>query len=555
MEITPGTTTALPRRGTAPDPQRHPERCVRAERLDHPVVVGAGLAGYATALALAARGCPATVLSPETDPRGGDTTSTARAQGGLAAALGADDSPALHAEDTLAAGGGLTEPAVARRVTAAGPAVVDLLLGLGTRFDRDEAGALRLGLEGAHGRHRIVHADGDSTGAEILRAVAAAADEHPLVTVRTGTRVARLVVEDGVVRGLHAVDSTGSGRLLRLEAPAVVLATGGLGALFAHTTNPVTSWGSGLALGLRAGATVRDLEMVQFHPTALAVGGDPMPLVSEAVRGEGVALVLDDGTPLANPLAARDVVARAVWEAMSAGRGVFLDVPGGPPDLRRDFARRFPTVTRSCRQAGLDPSRDRLPVRPAAHYHMGGLAVDERGRTDVPGLWAVGEVASTGLHGANRLASNSLLEAVACAQDLADDLAAVLTDTPGGPAPVPGPAPVAPPGGGRHAGRPRITDVAPPPLPRAPGASDRALLESAAGLYRDGETLRRAAATLGAGARDDDARLLAALLLTAALDRAESRGAHRRLDHPEAGRARHTLTHLGHLDQSLRSAS
>lgn len=540
------TPTSLPRPAaehpSQPQPQLRP-RPRHTERLDGPVVVGAGLAGYATALALAGHGVPVTLLSPEDDPRDGATTSTARAQGGLAAAVGPGDSPALHAADTLAAGAGLTEPDVATRITAAGPAVVDLLLGLGTRFDREPDGSLRLGLEGAHGRHRIVHAHGDGSGAEILRAVATAAAEHPLVTVRGGVRVSRLVVEEGVVRGLHAVDAHGP---LTLATPAVVLATGGIGALFAHTTNPVTSWGSGLALGLRAGASVRDLEMVQFHPTALAVGGDPMPLVSEAVRGEGVALVLDDGTPLANPLAARDVVARAVWEALSAGRGVYLDVPGGPADLRREFASRFPTVTAGCRAAGLDPSRDRLPVRPAAHYHMGGLLVDARGRTDVPGLWAVGEVASTGLHGANRLASNSLLEAVACAQEVAADLATLLA----GPhhdrlAPAP-------------ARDRRITDVdtpGPSTAPSAPTPADRTLLDSAAGLLRDGESLRRAAAILAEGAEHDDARLLATLLLTAALDRAESRGAHRRLDHPEAGPVRHILVHVGLLDQNLRSAS
>ncbi|MDO5630033.1 MAG: FAD-dependent oxidoreductase [Mobilicoccus sp.] len=499
------------------------------------LVVGSGLAGLATALRLAEQGADVTVCTPEPDPAAG--TSSALAQGGLAAAVGPHDSPARHAADTIAAGAGLTHPDVATRITAAGPDVVAALLALGARLDTDSDGALRLGLEGAHGRHRIVHADGDGSGAEILRAVADAALAHPRVTLRRA-RVTTLLGA-GTIRGARVVaqHGPGTGTPESLGADAVVLATGGIGGLFAHTTNPLSSWGSGLALGLRAGARVRDLELVQFHPTALAVGLDPMPLVSEAVRGEGVVLVRGDGTPLGDPLAGRDVVARAVWDALADGDEVFLDVPGGPEELRAHFAARFPRVHAAAVAAGLDPARDRLPVRPAAHYHMGGLLVDEQGRTDVRGLWAVGEVASTGLHGANRLASNSLLEALVCAREVASSVVARLAGRSGWSVSA---SPVAP-----------VTSEEVEPA--APTWADRRLLEDAAGLYRHGDALRRAADEFARPhvPGSADARLVASLLVQAALDRSESRGAHRRLDHPDAARPRHTTVSLAHAGVHL----
>lgn len=502
------------------------------------VVVGAGLAGLLTALGLAARGREVVVLAAADAPQRGLGTSTALAQGGIAAAIGPDDDPALHCADTLAAGAGLTDPVVARHITAAAPAAVAELLRLGTDFDRDTGGRLRLGLEGAHRRHRIVHAHGDASGAEILRAVIAAALAEPRIRLVGGVRVRRVEVRDGRATGVFHDGPSGQGVSGgRIAAATVVLATGGCGALFAHTTNPVTSWGSGLALGVRAGASVRDMELVQFHPTALDVGGDPMPLVTEALRGAGVPLVLADGTALPDPLAARDVVARSVGRAHQRGQGVFLDVPGGPPEVRERFADLFPTVHAACVNAGLDPARDPLPVRPAAHYHMGGLAVDRRGRTGIPGLRAVGEVASTGLHGANRLASNSLLEAVVCAGDIAAD-----------PEPV---------GSSRLEPAERADQTASLTTSTPPTPEDRRLLEGAAGLLRDGSGLRRALATLRAGAEVDDARLVASLLLHAALLRTESRGAHQRSDHVDTGDPRHTLLDLSALNQPLeeRSAS
>lgn len=494
----------------------------RHETCPGALVVGAGLAGLATALELADRGVPATVLCPWTP---GEHTSSELAQGGIAAAVGDGDDPSLHAADTVRAGAGLVDPVVAATITAAGPAVIERLRAWGARFDTDEHGLLRLGLEGAHGRPRIVHAAGDGTGAVVTAAAAAAAATHPLVTIRPGTRVRRLLTSSHTIVGVQAEDAAGP---VTIAARAVVLATGGIGGLFAHTTNPLDSWGAGLALGLRAGARVRDLELVQFHPTALAVGSEPMPLVSEAVRGEGAQLVLADGSPaLPDPLAGRDIVARGVWAALRAGHRVYLDTPGA---LGAQMPARFPAITAACRAAGLDPVREPIPVRPAAHYHMGGLVVDAAGRTDVTGLWAIGEVASTGLHGANRLASNSLLEAVAAGPALAAALADSLADSPAGARPSPRPGGEAPEA---HVGR--------------PARADRLLLEEAAGVLRDGPTLRRAATALRPGAEHDDARLVAYLLAVAALRRTESRGAHLRTDHPQPGPAAHTLVTLDDL--------
>ena len=496
-----------------------------------PVVIGAGLAGLLTALHLAPRPC--VVL---TAGRLGTQTSTGLAQGGIAAALHPDDSPALHALDTLAAGAGLGDPDVARALTAGAADAVAHLEHLGARFDRDAGGAVALGMEGAHSRPRIAHAGGDATGRELLRAAVAAVRRTPSVTVLEGTRATRVVTDDGVVRGLLVTTPDGGTTLLRTDR--VVLATGGVGGLFRHSTNPGSSRGQGLALAARAGAVLRDLEMIQFHPTALDVGLSPMPLVSEAVRGAGALLVDDAGNPLqGDPLAARDVVSREVWRHLETGGRAFLDARA-----ITDVVGRFPTVTAHCRAAGIDPAHDLVPVRPAAHYSMGGVAVDDRGRTSVPGLWAVGEVASTGLHGANRLASNSLLEAAVCSRWVADDVGHDAGPTPSGrAAPAPGDTvdPVT------EEGILSLTDL-------------RGLMSGAVGVLRDGPTLSAAVDRLHRAHRaaDDDV-LVALLIATCALRREESRGAHTRTDHPAVGTAVHqsvTLTDV--LDPALeRSAS
>lgn len=488
------------------------------------VVVGAGLAGLVTALRLSPQPCLVVAGGAL-----GEGSASSWAQGGIAAAVGGDDTPALHAADTVAAGAGLCDPYVVAQVTDAAPRAIDYLEGLGARFDRAPDGTLRLGLEGAHSRRRIVHARGDGTGREVMRAVVRAVGRTPSVRVLAGSRAQRILVHDGRVVGLQ-VEHDGWVRHITTER--VVLATGGSGKLWPHTTNPAGSVGHGLALAARAGAQLRDLEMVQFHPTALDVGRDPLPLVSEAVRGVGARLVNAAGESLTDDsLAGRDVVARLVSAALKRGEGAYLDASQA---LGPRFAQMFPTVARGCLAAGIDPSSDPIPVRPAAHYQCGGVTVDLRGRTDVPGLWAVGEVASTGLHGGNRLASNSLLEAVVCAGWVADDLA--------GQAPDQRPPPLATAIDG-HLGR-----EASQTSRRVPEL--RSLVGRAVGVLRQGPELEAVEAVLRASvAADvetaDDATIAALLVTRCALLRTESRGGHARVDHPlTADVAAHTTTTL-----------
>jgi L-aspartate oxidase len=489
-----------------------------------PVVVGGGIAGLMTALRLAPMPAVVIVKAPlQTE------ASSAWAQGGIAAAVGPDDDPARHLADTLAAGDGLCDVDVARRVTAAGPAVIETLLRYGVHFDRDPAGAPRLGLEAAHSRRRIVHATGDGAGREIMRALAAAVLRTPSITVLEGVEARRVVVTDGAVSGVLA--SSGSGAVL-LPTSRVVLATGGLGGLFQHTTNPRGSFGQGLALAARAGAELVDMEFVQFHPTALDAGRHPLPLVSEAVRGEGATLIDETGARFmagvpGQELAPRDVVARAVWRHLAHGHRVFLDARA---TLGNGFARHFPVIAAACAACGIDPATQPIPVRPAAHYHMGGIAVDWQGRSTLAGLWACGEVAGTGLHGANRLASNSLLEAVAGAGWVADSVAA------------------APPGQDRPHAPAGISVAADP-------EAVRPVLSHAAGVLREHDALAAAIVSLlplatSPGPAADPA-LVAMLIAVAALCRCESRGGHFRADFPASDdtlRARSRLTLQTALD-------
>ena len=474
-----------------------------------PVIVGAGVAGLSAALALAEHG-PVTVVS---SANLGQQAASAWAQGGVAAAVGADDSPRLHAEDTLAAGDGLCLPQAAARITAAGPAAIDRLIALGARFDRTAEGELKLGLEAAHSRRRIVHAQGDGTGREVLRALIDAARRSGAITLLEGYDARRLLLDDqGAVGGVLAADP--SGRPATLRSAAVVLATGGLGGLYAHTTNPAGALGRGLAMAARAGAVLADMEFVQFHPTALDVGLDPMPLVSEAVRGEGAWLVNERGErfmagyPRAE-LEPRDVVARAVWAELTNGRKVFLDARAA---IGARFAAAFPSIHATCLAAGVDPAVQPIPVRPAAHYHMGGVAVDAQGRSSVEGLWVCGEAAATGLHGANRLASNSLLEAAVCGEAVAQDICGL-------------------------AGR-KLRPVRPATLPvPAEAGGVRRALDTHAGVLRHAAGLREAAAILRPlalrGGASGDAALVGLLIAHAALAREESRGGHCRTDFPD----------------------
>ncbi|MEY2167207.1 L-aspartate oxidase [Rhodanobacter sp. FW106-PBR-LB-2-19] len=347
----------------------------------------------------------------------------ALAQGGIAAALGEGDGAAAHAHDTLEAGARHNDAAAVRWLCEAAPATVSWLAAQGVAFDRAADGRLQLGREGGHGARRIVHAGGDATGAALVRALRARVEAASHVQWRGGVDAEALLLRDGRVAGVRVRDTRG--RCEEIEAAAVVLATGGIGALYAHTSNPPGADGAGLALALAAGAAPRDLEFVQFHPTALAVNGHGLPLLTEALRGAGARLLDAAGAPLMHglhplgDLAPRDVVARRVWQARQQG-GAWLDAT----PVAGDWQVRFPTVLAACLAHGLDPRREPLPITPVAHFHMGGVATDLDGRSSLPGLHAVGEAACNGVHGANRLASNSLLEAVAGGRRLGAVLAA-----------------------------------------------------------------------------------------------------------------------------------
>ncbi|KAB2701198.1 L-aspartate oxidase [Ochrobactrum sp. Kaboul] len=475
------------------------------------LVIGSGLAGLMTALTLS----PQPVLLVTAGSLG-LSGSSALAQGGIAASVGADDSAALHLADTIAAGDGLCDRGVAAEIIEAGADVVAALEAHGVHFDRKADGSFSLGLEAAHSRHRIVHVDGDATGAGIMRALTAKVLATPSITVMENTRALRLIRQDGRVVGA-CLKNVGP-----VAARAVVLATGGIGGLYNATTTPLGNLGQGAALAGRAGAVLADMEFVQFHPTALAVSAPRLPLISEAVRGEGAQLVNDRGERFmadvpGRELAPRDVVARAIGSEIAQGRKVYLDARTA---LGARFATRFPGIDALCKQHGIDPSRDLIPVRPATHYHMGGIRADADGRSSLPGLWAVGEAACTGLHGANRLASNSLLEAAAmglrAARALGDEEAVAVRH----------PVPVS---------LPQSSD--PEPV--------RRIVSSHLGLLRDEEGLRSAITTLLPLAETDDAAAVALVAAVAAFERRESRGSHARTDHPqkhaEAKRRFHTF--------------
>ena len=388
---------------------------------DGALIVGAGLAGLFCALKLAPR--PVTVLSPK--PLGSGASS-AWAQGGVAAAVGADDSPHQHALDTERAGWGIVDEETAEGVTAEAAARIEDLARWGVPFDRDASGHYVLSREAAHSLSRVVRVGGDRAGAAIMQALIAEVRRTPSIRVVEGITAVDLARADGRVVGVFA-RKLGDRYLepVYVRARATVLAAGGLGGLFAVTTNPPGVRGHAMGMAARAGAVIADPEFVQFHPTAIATGADPAPLATEALRGEGAILIDEAGVrfmPAIHPdaeLAPRDIVARAIHRQIAAGHQVFLDTR---EVLGARIATAFPTVADYCRAAGIDPVSQPIPVTPAAHYHMGGVKVDGDGRSSLPGLWVCGEASSTGLHGANRLASNSLLEAIVYAARIADDI-------------------------------------------------------------------------------------------------------------------------------------
>ncbi|MFK4509447.1 L-aspartate oxidase [Bradyrhizobium daqingense] len=499
---------------------------------DHVVIVGAGLAGLFCALKLAPR--PVTLISAAPLGQG---ASSAWAQGGIAAAMADGDTPEAHAADTIAVGGGLVDEAVALRIAREAAPCIHDLLAYGVPFDRDLEGRLATGREAAHSARRIVHVRGDGAGAAIIAALSEAVRRTPSIRIVEGLAAEALFTEDGAVTGLQLRDASNpSARPILLAARAIVLATGGLGHLYAITTNPREAGGSGLAIAARAGAVIADPEFVQFHPTAIMAGRDPAPLATEALRGEGATLINGRGErfmtarhPLAE-LAPRDIVARGVFAEIAAGRGAFLDARQA---LGARFAERFPTVHASCIAAGIDPASQAIPIAPAAHYHMGGVAVDARGRSSIDGLWAAGEVSCTGAHGANRLASNSLLEAVVYAARVAEDIAGCA---------VPSPARL-----------PEALVTSHGAVPDAAAVKRlRAMMSGRVGVIREADGLAEAVRSFAALEREAASIALrnmatAALLVTAAAwTRRESRGAHFRSDHPAElpDPARRTMTTL-----------
>ena len=493
-------------------------------KFDGVLILGAGLAGLTAALAAA----PRRVLLLSPTPLG-EGCSSAWAQGGMAAALGQDDSPALHAQDTIAAGAGLCDPEAVAVLTREGPDAVRALADLGAPFDRTPDGGFSQGLEAAHGRARVARVGGDGAGRAIHNAVVAAVLAAPHIAVRTGLR-ARALLQDAAGRVRGALVQDDAGDITEIVAAATLLATGGLGGLYGVTTTPREVRGEGLGLAALAGAVIADPEFVQFHPTALDVGADPAPLATEALRGEGATLRNTDGRAFmlsyhpAAELAPRDVVARAIQSEIVAGHGAFLDATQAVGEA---FPHEFPAVFAAARAAGLDPRVEPMPVAPACHYHMGGVATDLDGRTSLPGLLAAGECASTGVHGANRLASNSLLEAAV----FGARAGTVLRD-----AVDPGSEP--------------LPAAAWPDLPGGALAGLRQAMSHDAGVVRDGEGLARLLVRIDT-LRDlyGEGPVLAAarLVATCALERRESRGGHFRRDFPNARPAQRTFVTLAAL--------
>jgi L-aspartate oxidase len=533
-------TPQLPRRLLAPAPGWQVSADV--------IVVGSGIAGISVALRAHAAGLRVLVVTKARIDEG----ATGWAQGGIAAALAEEDSPEDHLTDTLTAGAGLCDPTAVRTLVRQGPGAVRDLIDLGMQFDRTAAGDLALTREGGHLRNRIVHAGGDATGAEVMRALIAAirAGDGPEV-IEHALALDLLRDANGGVQGvsLHVMGEGQRDGVGAALAPAVVLATGGFGQIYSQTTNPSVATGDGLALAARAGAEVADLEFVQFHPTVMWLGPHSrgqQPLVSEAVRGEGAILVDDAGAPImagVHPLAdlaPRDVVAKAIMRRMLATDRphVWLDATGLGEQVWRE---RFPTILARCRAVGIAPWTDPIPVAPAQHYASGGVRTDLHGRAGLPGLYACGEVSCTGVHGANRLASNSLLEGLVFAKQIA----AVLPE---------------------RVGETRAVEAPAAPMGLV-GAGQRSVLQASmllgAGVLRSDERLGgtlAALAGLGEGATDScteawettNLHTVATMVATAARLRTETRGSHWRDDYPATDDDRWRVRQVLRLDDNGR---
>ena len=505
------------------------------------VVVGGGITGLSAAVKLSGAG-RVLVVTKEALAE----SNTSYAQGGIAVAMGGNEDVALHLEDTIAAGDGLVDREAAALLVSAGPKRVEELLGIGTEFDRGEGGELERTREGAHSQSRILHAKGDATGREIARALLAYVSSLKSVEFREWTTTVDLLVEENRVVGVTLLGRDGVENEVR--AGAVLLASGGAGQVYSDTTNPAVATGDGIAMAYRAGAALEDMEFYQFHPTAFAMEGAPRFLLSEALRGEGALLVnarggrFMPGVHALAELAPRDVVARAITRESLDGP-VYLDMR----HVGKDLQRRFPGISAFLAGYGLELGRDLIPVRPAAHYLMGGVKVDLQGRATLKGLYAAGEAACTGVHGANRLASNSLLEGLVFGAETA---AAMLAERKG----------KREEGRGKATARGSVAEWDDEAAVEGWIAELRGLMWRDAGLLRDAEGLRRAGAELdrmmrtmprGMTRRAIEARNLftvAGVMVESALGREESRGAHYRLDFPgKWERAVHSVMERGRL--------
>ena len=482
------------------------------------LIVGAGLAGLFLALRLSPRPC--TIISPA---KLGQAASSAWAQGGLAAALDPADSTEQHAEDTVRAGAGLVDPAIARMIAEEGPARVYDLIALGVPFDRTKEGKLALSLEAAHSHARVARVAGDLAGQAIMGALTTAIHAAPHVELIEHARAVGLLQDDsGDIAGAILEDQRG--RHSTFTASETILCTGGTGGLFRVTTNPREARGEALAMAYQVGGIISDPEFIQFHPTAMDVGLDPAPLATEALRGEGAHLVNADNTPFmqayhsAGELAPRDIVARAIQSELSAGRKTFLDTRAAIGD---NIANHFPTVFAACQSVGIDPRQELIPIAPAMHYHMGGVMSDVWGQSNLNGLSVCGECASTGAHGANRLASNSLLEAVVMAARIADRLRDAAL-------PHPGPS----------------QGLVPSDLPETVLQELRVDMANQCGVVRDAvglQQIQRKIEVWQDAFGPAHPLIVAQLVTDAALTRQESRGGHYRSDYPSASaRAQHT---------------
>ena len=484
------------------------------------VIVGSGAAGLFAALTLAPR--RVIVLS---EKELGGVCASAWSQGGIAAAVGKEDTTESHVADTLKAGAGTTDAEVARVLVEAAPRYIRILETLGVKFEKDEAGTYKLSREACHAHRRVLKAAaGDGFGAEMMRALVEAVQKTPSIVYVGGVSAERLVKRDntGAVQGVLCRRLSDNAPVV-FGAPAVLLATGGIGGLFAATSNPLHAIGRGVALAARAGAQLSDLEFVQFHPTVLDIGEDPAPLATEALRGEGAYLVNSRGERFmldyheAAELACRDVVSRGIFAQIQKGQKVYLD-------CRHIDTTHFPALLRASARAGLDPKRDLIPVMPAVHYHMGGVATDLKGRSTLDGLWVAGEAAATGLHGANRLASNSLMEAVVMGGRAAEDIERFIVSRP-------------------QAIRIDLANL--PALPAANMEAEQGLLRhimtDLVGVIRNEDGMKDALRQLtaiaqkaeGRDSKTADMALVARMIAVSALARTESRGGHCRADYPQ----------------------